>query len=813
MGTTITHEQLVQQLSTEAPELWAAVNELAAEWLTPVMDRLQSGTHHCNFPKIFNDAIWGTIELLPAEVLLLDSPLVQRLRGVRQLGLAHHVYPGASHDRLEHVLGVVEAADRIIRWLERNANHRRKYIRDRDVDIPSVSDQDRYVIRLAALLHDLGHGPFSHAIEPVVGQRYARELRAIHRALISNFDGVSNVSASEIIAVLLVLSDFMKRILGHGNFPFRYDGGIDHLPLAIAARIIGAWDFLQTSYLAGVVSGPIDADKMDYMARDSHHAGLPLEIDTDRLISKLEVITVTPENAPPSAPEVRERAERSNKRRYYDMGIALPGIGAYEQMIVGRVLLYDRLYYHHKVRAADAMAQRLIMVAEEERGRRFTFKELFCGVSDFTMIGLLGGVLSAAGIEGGKDRAAKLADRINTRNLYHRAFAFAARFIDGLAGLPESERDATKGDLWSRVTRELSTLDEVLGFEKVIFETAKDIAKVDATLKQLAGNLSPEHIIVDLPRNKTRAGGNLILTRTENDDVEIPTLFFNPEGWSNAYDQQKRCGYVFCPKEYRPLIALAAKIAFYEKFRIAISVNGDRFAKTVGIINADWIRILANNGTISEECRVSLTESHAMLSRVYADEITLPEPWLLEDPEIRKSIADELYQCRGGGFHATLKKNLLGSMYALCRFVNITCEGGEYTKRETLAESQIQSDLRKHLRACAIKVSEGSEVGGGETDLILFGTFVVEIKKIDTTKNAFEDSPNSPFQARRYTIALCQSVFFTVVAYKPSDEAAILTQTKSVCVRKVPEIMPECVEIRLVVPWGQGVPSKAKKPK
>ena len=92
------------------------------------------------------------------------------------------------------------------------------------------------------------------------------------------------------------------------------------------------------------------ADKLDYMARDGHHAGLSVGLDTDRLLSKLEVITITPENVPPRLAELRRRAEESPQRRIYDMGISASGIGAYEQMIVGRVVLYDRLYFHHKVR-------------------------------------------------------------------------------------------------------------------------------------------------------------------------------------------------------------------------------------------------------------------------------------------------------------------------------------------------------------------------------------------------------------------------------------------------------------------------------
>ena len=196
-------DQFVQQLKQACPTVKDGVDALADKWLATVFDRLNRGGLRSGFPKVFNDPIWGTIELFPWEVVLLDSPLIQRLRGVRQLGLAHFVYPGAGHDRLEHVRGVVEAAERMLGRLARNAKHRRLYGARPDQAIPELSDNDHYVVRLAALLHDLGHGPFSHAIEPLIEQRYAVEFRQFSNAMRAAFEGVGAVSVSEAIAVLL----------------------------------------------------------------------------------------------------------------------------------------------------------------------------------------------------------------------------------------------------------------------------------------------------------------------------------------------------------------------------------------------------------------------------------------------------------------------------------------------------------------------------------------------------------------------------------------------------------------------------------
>jgi HD superfamily phosphohydrolase len=327
------------RLQSAAPGLWAELSALAVRWVAPLLSRLGENRDLPSSPKTFNDPIWGTIELFPWEVLLLDSP---RLHGVRQLGMVHQVYHSAGHDRLEHTRGVVEAAERIIQALERNAKRREEYgtAEDRQNPPRPPSRFDRVSIRLAALLHDIGHGPFSHATEELVGTRMADAADACRGVLRHFFPDVTKIQTGELIAALVVMSGPLQSVFEHPKF-----GATDNptrLAPAVVARMLGSRAMLEAGYLSGVVSGPLDADKLDYMARDSYHAGLPVALDTNRLINKLEVVAVTPEAV--SIPSLRKRAEDSHGRRYYDVGISLAGLGAYEQMIVGRVILYDRLY-------------------------------------------------------------------------------------------------------------------------------------------------------------------------------------------------------------------------------------------------------------------------------------------------------------------------------------------------------------------------------------------------------------------------------------------------------------------------------------
>lgn len=181
-------EELRALLESETPRLWAEINAIAVEWASPILENLEGlPSERTAFPKTFTDPILGPIELFEWEVALLDSPMLQRLRGVRQLGMAHAVCIGATHDRLSHTLGVVEVAERMIKALEKNAQFHRDYGIDRDPNIPSVEPKDWYAIRLAALLHDIGHGPFSHASETLIERARIDEFKRLKNILWEEF--------------------------------------------------------------------------------------------------------------------------------------------------------------------------------------------------------------------------------------------------------------------------------------------------------------------------------------------------------------------------------------------------------------------------------------------------------------------------------------------------------------------------------------------------------------------------------------------------------------------------------------------------
>jgi HD superfamily phosphohydrolase len=798
---TVDAASLRRQLAEAAPGLWEELTALAAGWTAPVLARLDRGKGLPTFPKAFNDPIWGTIELYPWEVVLLDSPLLQRLRGVRQLGMVHLVYHAAGHDRLEHSRGVVEAAERMIRALKRNAEHRRQFGADRDEHIPVPSTLDERAIRLAGLLHDIGHGPFSHALEPTVRERRPGQFGRAEGALLGAFAGATKVQTSETLAVLIVLSEPMRRVLEHPRL-----GASDtpaELAPAIAARMLGARPFLSAGYLSGVISGPLDADKLDYMARDSYHAGLPIATDLNRLINKLEVVTVT---AQAPVRRLRERAGRSPHQRFHDMGISLAGLGAYEQLIVGRAILYDRMYYHHKVRAAEAMVRRLVRLAEEECGRPLTLREIYCGLSDDATIDVLSGRLSTPELPGGGPRAAALGAALRERRLYHRAYAIASRFIGGLDGLSEAEQARARALRWNTLLTLCDSADGRARLGRDVFETAAALLARVPDLGPAEAPLRPEHVLIDISFDKVSVRGSDILTRTEGGQLGTPNLFFNPEKWSTAYKEQKQCGFVFAPQEFVPAVALASRIVFYERFRLTMSAEADRAAKTTGLVTPALIQAAAAAGLCSLDCQAALTSPRPprvpVVGRVF-----LPAGWEAESPQLAQGLAGALADCLPSGLLAEALDAVLQTLTDLAAFLTLLEESGALASKKEIDEGQdIRAPLRDFLRRRGASVAESPRAPGGPVDLLVRRRLVLELRKTGTTASPFAKGPDDGWQPRRYAAPFSSDVVFVVLAYRPAPGAAVPKVSERIRVARPGGGPDGCAQVRVVLPYGERAP-------
>jgi len=230
--------------------------------------------------KIIKDPVHGYVEVEEFALALLDSPVLQRLRYIKQLGFSYLVYPGANHTRFEHSLGTMFLADVACRRF-------------------GLSDPERTLVVAAALLHDIGHGPFSHASEPLM-EKY---LNRTH----DDIEMIVKDQAGNLLQAIGVDPDELCLVV-KGKHP-----------------------------LSGIIHGDLDVDRMDYLLRDAYYTGAPYgTVDAQRLIRHL---IQTPE------------------------GTVLDenGVNAAESLLIARTLMRPSVYYHHVSRIGESMFQLAVL--------------------------------------------------------------------------------------------------------------------------------------------------------------------------------------------------------------------------------------------------------------------------------------------------------------------------------------------------------------------------------------------------------------------------------------------------------------------
>ncbi|HUG40260.1 MAG TPA: HD domain-containing protein [Longimicrobiales bacterium] len=302
--------------------------------------------------SVIRDPIYGPIPLDPFARELIDTHAFQRLRRVQQLSLASLVYPSAMHTRFEHSVGVYHLARTIVESLERKG------------ELGAVPPDDVRIIPYAGLLHDLSQHLAAH--------------------LLHEF-GIPGVEHEEVGARSLESGE-ISDVLGSLGSPD-------------AAGRIGAIIKQESGNpLAGIVAGNCDADKMDYIARDAYHCGLPIGYDQGHLRDAITLV------ADPVSGSSR-------------IGIDSSGLTSFEQMLYSKSTLYRNVYFHRSVRAAMAMLRTLVLRAIEERLIEIGELHQWSDSELFTVVGVR--VRDAQG--SGSPTTAfviRLLDRLLARDLY-----------------------------------------------------------------------------------------------------------------------------------------------------------------------------------------------------------------------------------------------------------------------------------------------------------------------------------------------------------------------------------------------------------
>jgi HD superfamily phosphohydrolase len=315
-----------------------------ARGLSPYIDRLQAGELQPR-PKVINDTLWGSVRLESWEVAILDTPLLQRLRFLRQLGVVHWVYPSAGHSRLEHSLGVLHQMEALLAAIERTSN----------VGAQVIDDATWKLMRIAALVHDCGHAVMSHVSEKFIDGLPG--VLALRQRLHKEFRPRKRPSASEAFAAVFVQSPAFKKLLSIPVVGASFIRNVDDATRNIAGLILGGPVIPGAAFLTLLVNGSFDADKLDYMPRDCMMAGVPCPVDVRRVIETVRVLDVPVQKLSPTYPEWAGLQEADTIRVLTLTG---PGARALEELAMARSLLFEKVYFHQKVRALEVMVRRAL---------------------------------------------------------------------------------------------------------------------------------------------------------------------------------------------------------------------------------------------------------------------------------------------------------------------------------------------------------------------------------------------------------------------------------------------------------------------
>ena len=247
--------------------------------------------------KLIRDPLWDTIRLDPTAVRIVDTAEFQRLRYIRQLGLAHLVYPGATHTRFDHALGVYHLTRTALRHLRERGG------------VPPEAWEGEELVPYAALLHDIGHYAYSHALEELETEHVPTHHEDVSRQFFA-----SPALRDALAPLGLTAADRISELIGgEGDIPLR-----------------------------GLVSGSLDLDKMEYLRRDARFCGVPYgEVDVSRLLQGLQILQ-DPESG------------------RYEVGVHEKAIAALESLLFAKYQMFRNVYWHHAVRSATALYKRIV---------------------------------------------------------------------------------------------------------------------------------------------------------------------------------------------------------------------------------------------------------------------------------------------------------------------------------------------------------------------------------------------------------------------------------------------------------------------
>ncbi|XP_047005988.1 deoxynucleoside triphosphate triphosphohydrolase SAMHD1 isoform X4 [Ictalurus punctatus] len=378
--------------------------------------------------KIFNDSVHGHITMHPLLVQIIDTPEFQRLRNIKQLGGGYFVFPGASHNRFEHSIGVAHLAGKLVQSLRAQGN--------------DITEKDELCVQIAGLCHDLGHGPFSHVFE-VFMKEVKPELNWKHEA-------ASVKMFEQLIKNIGKKNETIKKIMEDDYKLEKHDIKFIKELIYSKEKLNSAEDTKETEtekrdkqrrkdnpYLYEIVANEctgIDVDKMDYFSRDCLHLGMKSNFSHERFVMFARVST-------------NEDGEKQICMRDKE------ALNMYELFHV-RYLLHYNAYQHRVKVAVEMMIVDALLAADEDDFKLDGMKISEAVNYPATYLKLTDNILQE--IKGSSEKAKEIINRIEKRDLY--SFVDSRIFkSDELKDL----NDAQKQEKWQKWIEEKSDKDKL----------------------------------------------------------------------------------------------------------------------------------------------------------------------------------------------------------------------------------------------------------------------------------------------------------------------------------------------------------------
>lgn len=519
--------------------------------------------------KAIKDTVWGMLDFSAFEMRLIDSPLMQRMRNIHQLGFSYLTYPSADHTRFIHSLGMAHVVANFIAGIDRDRSD------DGTAQRPSKLPFERFDALLplhkrellyAALLHDVGHMPFSHASEAPLannddlfllgGISIADRLTAIR------FEVGKQISLSEAISVIIVLSERFETFYKTVDPVLAADQ--QSIP-RIASLIAGTPTLDGCPNIQEIISAAaVDADKIDYVNRDAKACGISVGVDVSRIFLGGGLI---------KAPRNVFDSNHTGSDTTTLFVVNSSGADTLDEIVQARSSLYQRVYLHPLTRTAEALFARALQRNAQlgEEGQPYLADAIsLWALGDQHLLGL---------IKSSPDpEVASLGLDIALRRMPKKACAFAGGLVElqtpvrsQFAHLMPEEEGAIRKDVGNSFL-EVLTGERIaeIGTTYLEDEIKKEANLLAATLEDGSKNklvpVRPLNIVVVTwiaIMGSTRPDAMVF----QNGDIVRTPALTNVQGQLDAHDIFKAVGYVLCDPEWRQIVFQAARVVLHRESR------------------------------------------------------------------------------------------------------------------------------------------------------------------------------------------------------------------------------------------------------